>query len=132
LAECYEDKNDDAAALVEWPRALAGDGVGSSADATIAHPYWHYRYGKLLFEKGNVAAAAAQLVPASAAAEKLESRPGWAAPLEFLVAEALRGAGRRADAVDHYRRFLDIAPVNSPDRYDAEKALSQLAGKPDR
>ncbi|MGA3119744.1 MAG: tetratricopeptide repeat protein [Polyangiaceae bacterium] len=132
LAECYEDKNDDAAALAEWPRALAGDGGGSSADATIAHPYWHYRYGKLLFERGSGAAAVAQLVPAAAAAEKLESRPGWVAPLEFLVAEALRGAGRRADAIDHYRRFLDIAPVNSPDRYDAQKALSQLAGKPDR
>ncbi len=129
LAECYEDKNDDPRALAEWPRAIAGDATGSSADPAVAHPYWRYRYGKLLLERGNGAAALAQLIPAVTAAEKLDSRPGWLAPLEFLAAEALRGAGRRSEAVDHYRRFLDIAPVNSPDRYDAQRTLAQLAGK---
>jgi len=129
LAECYEDKNDDPRALAEWPRAIAGDATGSSGDPVVAHPYWRYRYGKLLLERGNGAAALAQLIPAVTTAEKLDSRPGWLAPLEFLAAEALRGAGRRSDAVDHYRRFLDIAPVNSPDRYDAQRTLAQLAGK---
>jgi tetratricopeptide (TPR) repeat protein len=129
LAECYEDKNDDPRALAEWPRAIAGDATGSPGGPAVAHPYWRYRYGKLLLERGNGAAALAQLIPAVTTAEKLESRPGWLAPLEFLTAEALRGAGRRSEAVDHYRRFLDIAPVNSPDRYDAQRTLAQLAGK---
>jgi tetratricopeptide (TPR) repeat protein len=126
LAECYEDKNDDTDALAEWPRAISGDTPGVSGDGTT-HPYWRYRYGKLLMEKGNKPAALAQLLPAVAAAEKMEIRPGWLAPLEFLVAEGLRTTGRRADAIDHYKHFLEIAPVSSPDRYDAQKALDALS-----
>jgi tetratricopeptide (TPR) repeat protein len=126
LAQCFEDKNEIATALVEWPRAIAGD--PPAGNGALPHPYWHYRYGKLLLEKGSRAAALAQLVPAVASAEKLETRPAWLAPLEFLAAEALRGAGRKADAIEHYRRFLDVAPVSSPDRYDAQKALSLLTG----
>jgi tetratricopeptide (TPR) repeat protein len=127
LAECFEDKNEDPAALAEWPRAIEGDGT-PVADAPVPHPYWHYRYGKLLLDKGGATLALAQLLPAAAATEKLDSHPAWLAPLEFLTAEALRSAGRKADAVEHYRRFLEIAPVNSPDRYDAQRALTALGG----
>jgi tetratricopeptide (TPR) repeat protein len=127
LAQCFEDKNDDATAVSEWARAVAGDG-GAAADGTVAHPFWRYRYGKLLLDRGQTGAALAQLLPAVLTAEKDSGqRPGWLAPLEFLTAEALRKSGRRADAVEHYRRFLEIAPVNSPDRVDAQHALSQLA-----
>lgn len=126
LAECYEVKNDDAAAIAEWQRAIAGDASARSDDGLVAHPFWHYRYGKLLQERGGGAATLAQLLPAVAAAEKLEGRPAWVSSLEFLSAEALRAAGRRSEAAQHYQRFLDIAPVNSPDRYDAERALKQL------
>lgn len=126
LAECYEDKNDDAAAQGEWARAIAGDGTTLRPDGTVPHPYWRYRFGRLLFEKGGRAASLAQLQPAAAAAEKMEIRPAWLAPLEYLTAEALRAAGRKADAVEHYRRFLEIAPPNSPDRADAKKTLETL------
>ena len=125
LAQCYEDKNEDALALAEWPKAIAGDAASPSGEATT-HPFWRYRYGKLLAEKGNRAAALAQLLPAVGAGERMEVRPAWLAPLEFLVAEALRATGKRAEAIDHYKRFLDIAPVSSPDRYDAQKALDGL------
>ena len=54
-------------------------------------------------------------------------KPGWLAPLEFLTAEALRKTGKKAEAIDHYKRFLDIAPINSPDRLDAQQALATLA-----
>jgi hypothetical protein len=68
-----------------------------------------------------------QLVPAVAAAEKFPQRPGWLAKAEFLTADALRKSGRRADAVEHYKRFLEIAQVNSPDRADAQHYLQQLS-----
>jgi tetratricopeptide (TPR) repeat protein len=127
LAECYEDKNDEPAALAEWARAIAGDGATMRPDGTVPHPYWRYRYGKVLAEKGGRAGALVQLLPAVTAAEKMELRPAWLAPLEFLTAESLRASGRKADAIDHYRRFLEIAPPSSPDRADARAALSTLA-----
>jgi tetratricopeptide (TPR) repeat protein len=128
LAECYEDKNDEAAAAAEWTLAIAGDAGVTNADGTVPHPYWRYRYGKLLIEHGRPGPALGHLLPAAISAEKLEPRPGWMGPVEFLTAEALRKAGRKADAVDHYRRFLAIAPMNSPDRADALAALGQLTG----
>jgi cellulose synthase operon protein C len=127
LAECFEDKNDDATAAAEWAKAIAGDGNATNADGTVPHPFWRYRYGKLLSEHGNAGAALALLLPATLAAEKMSQRPGWQGPAEFLTAEALRKAGRNKEAVEHYRRYLEIAPVNSPDRADAQAALARLA-----
>jgi tetratricopeptide (TPR) repeat protein len=126
LAQCFEDKNQEAAALAEWARAIAGD-VEPADATTVRHPFWRFRYGKLLLEHGGPAVALAQLVPAVTTAEGISPKPGWLAPLEFLTAESLRKTGKKADAVDHYKRFLDIAPVNSPDRLDAQQALATLA-----
>ncbi len=126
LAECYEDKNQEAAALVEWARAIAGDAERPDA-ATVRHPYWRYRYGKLLMDHGGPVVALAQLQPAVATAESFAPKPGWLAPLEFLTAEALRKTGKKADAIEHYKRFLEIAPVNSPDRLDAQQALAAMS-----
>ena len=126
LAECLEDKNDMAGAAAEWTKAIAGDGNTVGPDGLVPHPFWHYRYGKLLMDHGNVGAALVHLLPAAKAAEKDDQRPGWLGPVEFLTADALRKSGHRTEAVEHYRRFLEIAPVNSPDRADAQAALAQL------
>jgi tetratricopeptide (TPR) repeat protein len=128
LAECYEDKNQDAAALAEWVKAIAGDAEAPGTDP-VRHPYWRFRYGKMLMDHGGPAVALQQLLPAAGTAEKLGTKPGWLAPLEFLTAEALRKTGKRTEAVEHYKRFLEIAPVNSPDRLDAQQALSALGPK---
>jgi len=129
LAECLQDKNDEAGAAAEWARAIAGDGNATGPDGTVPHPFWRYRFGKLLMDHGNPGAALAQLLPAVTAAEKMDQRPGWLGPVEFLTAEALRKTGgHKADAIEHYRRFLEVAPVNSPDRLDAQTALAQLTG----
>jgi tetratricopeptide (TPR) repeat protein len=126
LAECYDQKNDTATATAEWAKAIAGDAaVGAEED--VLHPYWRFKYGKLLADRGGAGAAAGYLVPAVKAAEKMAPRPGWLAPLEFSTAEVLRKTGKRDDAVGHYKRFLEIAPLNSPDRLDAQHALAQLA-----
>jgi tetratricopeptide (TPR) repeat protein len=126
LAECYDQKNDQVAAAGEWTKAIAGDRGTAAADGSIPHPYWRYMYGKLLMDRGSSGDALSVLLPAVKTAEKMDPRPAWLIPLEFLSAEALRKAGRRADATEHYRRFLESAPLNSPDRADAQKALAQL------
>jgi tetratricopeptide (TPR) repeat protein len=128
LAECYEDKNDQGTAAAEWVKAIAGDGSAMGPDGLVPHPFWHYRYGKLLMDHGNAGGALGHLLPAAQAAEKMDQRPGWLGPVEFLTAEALRKGGRKVDAIEHYRRFLEVAPVNSPDRADAQAALTGLTG----
>jgi hypothetical protein len=108
---------------------VAGDDATKSPDGTVLHPYWRYRYGKLLLLHGQTGAALAQLLPATMSAEKdTGPKPGWLMLLEFQTAEALRQSGRRSDAVEHYRRFLELAPVSSPDRLDAQHYVAKLSG----
>ncbi len=130
IAECHEDRNESAEALGAWARAIAGDANVLGPDGQMQHPFWHFRYGKLLTEKGDRPRALVHLLGAATAAEKLETRPAWLTPLEYLTADGLRTAGRKADAIEHYRRFLDVAPVTSPDRADAQAALLQLGVSP--
>jgi predicted Zn finger-like uncharacterized protein len=129
LAECYEDRNDEATAMAEWAKAVAPDTESGGPDGTVRHPYWHYKYGRLLMQRGNAGAALSFLLPAAKTVEKSEQRPGWLAPLEFLTAQALTKAGRKAEAVEHYRRFMDLAPVSSPDRAEAQEQLKRLGGR---
>jgi tetratricopeptide (TPR) repeat protein len=117
LADCYEAKNDPSASMAEWVKAIAGDDQRS---------LWRYRYGKLLLEKGNVAAAFPHLAFAVTAAEKETPQPGWLSDAEFLAAEAYRKTGHKAEAIDHYNHFLELAPPTDPDRKDALSALAGL------
>jgi tetratricopeptide (TPR) repeat protein len=129
LAECYTDKNNDTDALAEWAKAVAADGATPNADGSVRHPFWHWRYGRLLKERAGSDAGLPQFLLALPAAEKLSPRPAWLADLEFAAAEALRKQGHRAEAIEHYKRFVEIATVNSPDLADAKDALLQLTGQ---
>jgi tetratricopeptide (TPR) repeat protein len=117
MAECYEDKNDPATALANWQKAIAGNGHV---------PYWHYRFGKLLLDRNNAGEAAVHLSSAVEAALKQDVKPPWLPPAEFAAAEALNRTGKRADSITMYRRFLEIASSNDPDRRDAIKALANM------
>jgi tetratricopeptide (TPR) repeat protein len=117
LAKCYSDKNQPDKAMAEWAIALAQD--SDRAD-------WQYGYGKLLFDRGKLAAALPHLLVAATEGEKTTPAPGWFSQSEFMLAEALRKGGKRAEAKEHYTRFLQSAPPSSPDRSDALAALKAL------
>jgi tetratricopeptide (TPR) repeat protein len=117
MAECYEDKNDSQTALAEWQKAI-------TANDKVA--VWRYRYGRLLFDRHQSNEAAKHLAFAADIAVKEDPKPGWYPNCEFLAAESLRASGNRNDAKDRYRKFLGIAPMNSPDRRDAIRALRDL------
>jgi tetratricopeptide (TPR) repeat protein len=129
LAECYEDRNDEPTAMTEWAKAVGPELEASGPDGVVRHPYWLYKYGKLLLQRGNTAAALSLLLPAAKTVEKSEQRPGWLAPLQFSTGQALAKAGRKAEAVEHYRRFMDLAPVTSPDRPEAQEQLKRLGAR---
>ena len=117
IAECYEDKNDPTNAVANWQKAIAGNPHNA---------YWRYRYGKLALDRGNVTEGATSLNYAVEDALKQDTKPPWLPPAEFSAAEALNRVGRRQDSVAMYRRFLEIAPMNDPDRRDAIRALEAM------
>ncbi|MFO0679556.1 MAG: tetratricopeptide repeat protein [Polyangiaceae bacterium] len=116
LAETFEDKNDRATAASEWQKAIAGDDT---------RPFWRFRYGRILFDRNAMAEAAGHL---TFAADKVTDapRPAWAVSADFMAGEALRKTGKKAEAVKYFKRFLEFAQANSPDRKDAQRALDEL------
>jgi tetratricopeptide (TPR) repeat protein len=120
LAECYEEKSDVTTAMAEWQRALSGNDKP---------PQWRYRYGKLLFDRGNIADAEKHLAYAVTTGAGLQPRPGWLADAEFLAAESMRKAGKKTDAIEHYKLFLQFAGPTHPDRKDATAALRAYGAK---
>jgi tetratricopeptide (TPR) repeat protein len=125
LAECYEDKNRPSDAIAEWSKAISGDDQ---------RPLWQAKYGKLLFDKGNLKEALPHLVVATKAAEGAkegEKWPGWGTEAEFEVAEAFFKTGQKADAIDHFNVFLDHGGLTHPDRKEALNALISLGAPRD-
>jgi tetratricopeptide (TPR) repeat protein len=119
MAICYEDQLKWADAEQAFRKAIAGnDNV----------PEWHYRLGKILASHGNRAAALPELEKAVASDTGDKTPPAWAIDAHLLVAEALRGSDR-AKALEHYERFLKIAPSDNAYRRDAEAAVQALGGK---
>ena len=121
LAESYESRNDSQNAFVTWQKALK---------LNDAQPYWKYRFGRLLLERGTVGEASKHLVFAVDEANKMDPAPGWFVPAQLACAQALQKAGKYADAIEHYRRYLDLSPKTSPERKDAILALSELGAHP--
>jgi tetratricopeptide (TPR) repeat protein len=112
LAECFEDQNRIADAIGAWRKAIASDG---------SRPEWRYRLGKLLGRGGET-----ELRQAVTLCESTETHPGWLAQAYFELAEIERGSGKRPDAIQHYKRFLVLAKVDSPYRDEALRALVSL------
>ncbi|MBP9113740.1 MAG: tetratricopeptide repeat protein, partial [Polyangiaceae bacterium] len=118
LAEAYEDKNLPDLAISEWRLAVN--------TGTVKHHNWNYRFGRLLLAQGNRGEALTQLLLAVNDAEKAEVKPGWLTQSQFHTAELLKNAGRRQEAIERYKKYLEGAGNNSPDRRDAIKSLAEL------
>jgi len=123
LAEVYGQKNDTNAAMSEWAKAIAGD------DKV---PAWRFQYGRLLLDKGQTAEAARHLSFALEAGKKAQPRPGWLARAAFEAGEALRKTGQKAQALEAYDLYLELASPSDPDRRDALRGRREVGGTSDR
>jgi cellulose synthase operon protein C len=123
MAFCYQD-------LLRWPEAEAA--WRSAIAGNPAVPEWHYRLGKILASHGSAAASAPELEQAVKLAEAAGAPlPGWLYDANLLLAEAVRGSNK-ALAIESYRRFLELAPRDSPYVSEAEKALTSLGSSRQR
>ena len=95
---------------------------------------WHYRLGKLLASHGNRGAALPELEKAVTLAERPdEPTHVWLFDAHFLLAEALRGSlANKARAIEHYQRFIELAPHDNAYVPEAEKALAALGAPANR
>jgi tetratricopeptide (TPR) repeat protein len=122
MAMVYEAINDTTNAFAEWQKAIAAD--KSQFD-------WDFDYGSLLWERNKVGEAATMLGAACTVGDAMAIRPGRLHTAHFLYAEALKKTGKKNDACDNYKTFINTAPSNDPDRKDAQKSFNDLGCKTD-
>lgn len=120
LAEVLEDQQKWSQAEASWQLAIRAE--PDRAD-------WQFRFGKLLSVGKNKAGTLEHLTAAVTLAGQMQTPPKWYAEANLLLAEVERAAGKKAEAIEHYQRFLSIAPADSPYRKDAQKGLAALGPK---
>lgn len=117
MAQALSQLGKENEALPYWEKAIAGDGN---------NPTWLFRYGKVLIGRHQGAKGAELLIRALQQVEGQSPQPGWLWQAHYLVA---LGLGARAEAAQHWRRYLELSPHDSPYRGEAKRALARL-GQP--
>ena len=128
LAECYEDKNDDATALAEWARAIAGDGTRPTPTAPFRIRSGATATASCCSTTATRRGARAAAARGAGGREDRASGPAGSRPARVPDG---RGAAQepgetRSAAASTIDRFLEHRPVNSPDRADATGGAGQL------
>ena len=119
IALCYQDLQKWPDAERAWRQAISGNEQS---------PEWHFRLGKLLSAHGSAAASVPELERSVELAEAPDqpARP-WLYDAHFLLAEAYRPQpANKQKAIDHYKRFLELAPRDNAYVSEAQKALAGL------
>ncbi|MCS6798971.1 MAG: tetratricopeptide repeat protein [Myxococcota bacterium] len=119
IAECHDQLRNLPAAIESYRRALA-------ADATVGE--WWYRLGRLQLDAGRSRDAMGSLARAIALGEARTPPPAWLAEAFRLAGDAQRMGGSRQAAIQHYRRYLELAPPTAVDREDVEEQIRALGG----
>lgn len=114
LAACYQDQSRWTEAAEAWRKAIQDNPRQAE---------WHYRLGKILITRGGGAEARESLSKSVTLAEAAKSVPVWIFDAYFNLAEAERAAGAKTEAIEHYKRFLALAPIDNAYRAEAIAAL---------
>jgi tetratricopeptide (TPR) repeat protein len=89
---------------------------------------WWYRLGRLQLDNGHRAEALAALVQATELGDPVDPPPSWLADAHRIRGNALRLGGDRANALIHYRRYMQLAPSTAIDRGEVSDWISRLGG----
>ena len=121
LALCYDE-------LRQLPQAI--DALNRAVTAVDTNGEWWYRLGRLNMDADHAAEGARTLGRATLIGEATTPSPFWLADAHRILGDAQRLLGDRAGAVEHYRRYLELAPPNAVDRREVRSALLDLGSVP--
>ena len=116
LAKAYEDQQNYTKAEEAWRNAIKGN--DEIAD-------WHYSLAKTIERKNDDKAAFVEFEKAHDLGATAEPKPGWLFWAHLALARGLK-ATDKDKAVQHYKEYLRLAPLDDAYRDEATQALAQL------
>ena len=116
MGDAYDELRDSAQAIKSYQDALK---------RAPEHGEWWYRLGQLQLDKGRRDEARVALSEAVMRGDRARERPSWLADAHRLYGDVLRESKRGPEASDHYKLFLELAPLGHPDRPEIEQLLYQ-------
>ncbi len=120
VADCHDQLRRRPEAIRAYESALEGEPDNGA---------WWYRLGRLQIDDDRSTDARASLSRAVLLGEAMDARPGWLPDAHRILGESMRLAGGRADALEHLKRYLEIASPGALDRADVERQVAQLEGR---
>lgn len=117
LAECYDQLGESRRAISSYEQAVARE---------PRNGFWQYRLGTLRQESGRGAEAMAALRLATELGDALRESPPWLAEAHRLMGNGHRRSGENNAAIDHYERYMELAPQSAIDREQVRDILSRL------
>jgi tetratricopeptide (TPR) repeat protein len=123
MGDCYDQMRQVPEAVRAYEEAVA---------AMPARGEWWYRLGRLQLDASRTADSVRSLSRAAVLGDADQHRPGWLADAHRVLGDAMKLAGERAGAIEHYRRYLEIAAPNAIDRDAVQESLLDLGVAPSR
>ncbi len=90
--------------------------------------YWWYKLGRLVLDDGNAKEAQAALSKALAAKNVLApmAPSAWKAEAHRIYADAAMNMRNQKEAIEHYKEYMKLAPLNASDRDIVKAKLIEL------
>lgn len=113
MAQALSQLGKENDAIPYWEKAIAGDGNNA---------VWLFRYGKVLVGRNQRERGTELMVKALELVKAETPPPNWLWQAHYLAALGMAG---QTDAVQHWRRYLELSPHDSPYRGEAKRALAK-------
>lgn len=113
MAQALSQLGKEADSLPYWDKAVAGG---------THNPIWLFRYGRILVGRNQGEKGTGLLLEALKIVEGESPAPNWLWQAHYLVA---LGKAGNASAVEHWRKYLELSPHDSPYRGEAKRALAK-------
>ena len=121
IGECFDQMRQVPEAISAYEEAVA---------AAPTRGEWWYRLGRLQLDGSRTADSIRSLDRAATLGDADEHRPPWLPDAHRVLGEAMQLAGDRAGAIEHFRRYLEIAPASALDRASVGRSLAELGITP--
>ncbi len=117
MGDCYDQLRQVPQAITAYTEAVA---------ASPNRGEWWFRLGRLQLDGSRTGDAIRSLSRSTELGEAEAHRPAWLPDAHRILGDAMKLANERTGAIEHYRRYLELAPASAIDRDSVRDSLADL------